>query len=76
MFLAPAKTPRDIVEKLAGAMREALREPALRQDLTRLGVIPATSPSVDGLRKFMRKEIARSAETVRSIGLAGAEQSN
>jgi tripartite-type tricarboxylate transporter receptor subunit TctC len=76
MFLAPAKTPRDIVEKLAGAMREALREPVLRADLTRLGAVPATSPPVDELKVFLHDEIARSGEMVRSIGLAGAEQSN
>jgi tripartite-type tricarboxylate transporter receptor subunit TctC len=76
MFLAPAKTPRDIVEKLAGAMREALRDPPLRADLTRLGAVPATSPPVDELKVFLHDEIARSGEMVRSIGLAGAEQSN
>jgi len=76
MFVAPAKTPRDIVEKLAGAMRETLREPALRQDLTRLGTVPAISPSVDELKAFMRDEIVHSAEMLRSIGLAGVERSN
>jgi len=76
MFVAPAKTPRDIVEKLAGAMRETLREPALRQDLTRLGTVPAISPSVDELKAFMRDEIVHSAEMMRSIGLAGVERSN
>jgi tripartite-type tricarboxylate transporter receptor subunit TctC len=73
MFLAPARTPRDIVDKLAAAMRSALREPALRRDLTPLGVIPAQSPGVDELQKFVRDEILHAAETLRAIGLAGTE---
>jgi tripartite-type tricarboxylate transporter receptor subunit TctC len=71
MFLAPARTPRDIADKLAAAMRAALREPALRADLTGLGLIPAQSPGE--LQKFVRDEILHAAETLRAIRLAGAE---
>jgi tripartite-type tricarboxylate transporter receptor subunit TctC len=71
MFLAPARTPRDIADKLAAAMRAALREPALRADLTGLGLIPAQSPGE--LQKFVRDEILHVAETLRAIRLAGAE---
>jgi tripartite-type tricarboxylate transporter receptor subunit TctC len=60
-------------QQLAAAMRAALREPGLRADLTRLGVIPAQSPGVDELQKFVRDEILHAAETLRAIGLAGAE---
>jgi tripartite-type tricarboxylate transporter receptor subunit TctC len=74
MFLAPAKTPRNIVDKLGAAMRAVLREPAMREDFVRLGLMPVDSPGVEALTAFMRSEIARSADIVRAVGLAGVEQ--
>ncbi len=74
MFFAPAKTPRDIVDKLSTAMRAAIRDPSLREEFTRLGLMPADELGVDELQNFLRDEIRRAAEIVREIGLAGVEQ--
>jgi len=74
MFLAPAKTPRDIVDRLSAAMRAALHEPSMHEDFIRLGLMPVDSPGVAELGEFMRGEIARAADIVRAVGLAGVEQ--
>jgi len=74
MFLAPAKTPRDIVDKLSAAMRAAVRDPTLREEFIRLGMMPADALGVDELEKFVRAEIQRAAGIVRKVGLAGVEQ--
>jgi tripartite-type tricarboxylate transporter receptor subunit TctC len=37
---APAKTPIDIVDKIHGATEKALQEPAVKEKLAKLGVVP------------------------------------
>ena len=74
MFFAPAKTPRDIVDKLGAAIREAVHDPTIQSELRHLGVMSPDTLGAHDLQDFMRTEIARAAETVRRIGLAGAEQ--
>ncbi len=74
MFFAPAKTPRPIVDRLGEAIREAIHDPTIQSELGRLGVMSPDTLGAGDLQAFMRAEIARAAETVRRVGLAGAEQ--
>jgi tripartite-type tricarboxylate transporter receptor subunit TctC len=39
-LVAPKQTPKDIVERLNGAVREALAQPALRKTLLDIGTVP------------------------------------
>jgi tripartite-type tricarboxylate transporter receptor subunit TctC len=58
---APAKTPRDIVDKLHDVTQQALKDPALQEKLAKLGVEPAQS-SVDEFGKFFKDDLAATVQ--------------
>jgi tripartite-type tricarboxylate transporter receptor subunit TctC len=64
---------RDIVEKLAAAIREGMAEPEVVKMLERDGAIPVTSPGVDDLRRWVDNETTRWAKVITDAGLAGSE---
>ncbi|MGX9966856.1 Bug family tripartite tricarboxylate transporter substrate binding protein [Roseomonas sp. F4] len=68
LFFAPANTPREIVAALEEASRESLADPALRDQLTRVGFeIIATGP--DEARAMLQAEHDRWAEILPSLNL-------
>jgi tripartite-type tricarboxylate transporter receptor subunit TctC len=67
LFL-PAKTPRDIVDKLHRETLKALHEPKVRDKLAALGIDPMVmSPTEFGA--LVEREIATNAALVKAIGL-------
>jgi tripartite-type tricarboxylate transporter receptor subunit TctC len=42
-FLAPAGTPKDIIDKIAAGVREAVALPEVSQQLTAQGAVPMSS---------------------------------
>jgi tripartite-type tricarboxylate transporter receptor subunit TctC len=54
---APAGTPRAIVDKLHDATEKALKDPALRERLAKLGV-EAQTMSTDAFTKFVKDDVA------------------
>jgi tripartite-type tricarboxylate transporter receptor subunit TctC len=67
MFL-PAKTPREIVDKLHRETLKALQEPKVRDKLATLGVDPMTM-TPDEFETYLEKAIASDAGLVKAIGL-------
>jgi tripartite-type tricarboxylate transporter receptor subunit TctC len=65
--------PRDIIEKLAAAIREGMADPAVADMLARDGAIPAVSPPLDELRRFVDSETVRWGKVIEQAGLAGSE---
>ena len=65
--------PRDIIDKLATAIREGMAEPAVAEMLARDGAIPVVSPPVDELRRFVDSETLRWGKVIEQAGLAGSE---
>ncbi len=65
--------PRDIIEKLAAAIREGMAEPAVAEMLARDGAIPVVSPPIDELRRFVDSETVRWGKVIEQAGLAGSE---
>jgi tripartite-type tricarboxylate transporter receptor subunit TctC len=54
-FLAPAKTPQPIVEKLSETIRKVMNDPAVNAKIVRIGVIPSyQDPNEFG--KYLQKE--------------------
>jgi tripartite-type tricarboxylate transporter receptor subunit TctC len=67
-LFVPAKTPRDIVDKLHAETTKALQSPKLREKLTALGVEPmAMTPQEFDV--LVQKEVAMNATLVKTIGL-------
>jgi len=74
MLVAPARTPRAIIEKLHLDLRAVLDEADVREEfIMRQGLIPVRSPPPDELKRFVATEIVRFGDIVRKTGLAGSE---
>jgi tripartite-type tricarboxylate transporter receptor subunit TctC len=67
-MFAPAKTPREIVNKLNAQVVRILAEPDMAQRLSSQGAEPRSS-TPDELAKFMRVEFERWAKVIKSAGV-------
>ena len=65
--LAPAATPREIVQKLADGIQRATRDPETRRRLTEQGAAPVGN-TPEEFAKLLREEVARWAEVVKVSG--------
>jgi tripartite-type tricarboxylate transporter receptor subunit TctC len=67
-LLAPAGTPRSIIERLNAEVVKALASPEVREKLTLLGAepMPMTPTAFD---EFLRSETQRAADVVRRAGI-------
>jgi tripartite-type tricarboxylate transporter receptor subunit TctC len=65
---APAKTPRPIIDKLNAEIAKALKVPAVREKLEKIGVDPM-SMSVEAFNDFVREEIKTNAELAKAAGI-------
>jgi tripartite-type tricarboxylate transporter receptor subunit TctC len=73
MLVAPARTPRPIIDKLHSALLGVVALPEFRDQIIAGGMLPMDNPSVEGLQDFVKSEIVRWGEIVRRAGLAGTE---
>jgi tripartite-type tricarboxylate transporter receptor subunit TctC len=73
MLVVPAKTPRDIVEKLHGELKSILDQQEVKDQIIKTGFIPVDNPSVDELHAFVNSEIMRWGKVVTQTGLAGSQ---
>jgi len=73
MLIAPAATPKRIVERLHGELRAIGAEPDMQQEFIRQGLIPVVTLAPDELKTFVRDQIAYWRDTLNRIGLAGIE---
>ena len=72
MLLAPAKTPRDIVDRLHAEMKRVLAEPDLKQKIETIGLIPFDTPSIEDTARLSPLPSRRSgARWSRSSGWKG-----
>jgi len=65
---APAKTPRDVVNKLHDVTNEVLRDPALQERLAKLGVEPAQI-SVEEFEKFFLDDLKATVELAKQADI-------
>jgi tripartite-type tricarboxylate transporter receptor subunit TctC len=64
-LLAPAQTPRDVVEKISADVREAVANDEVREKLVQLGAVPtATTP--DQFARLIDSDRKRYAEIIRA----------
>ena len=67
-FMAPAGTPREVLEQLSVEVQKALRSPELRERFAGIGMEPISS-TPDGLAAFARREFARYGEIVKKANI-------
>jgi tripartite-type tricarboxylate transporter receptor subunit TctC len=65
MVAAPAATPRPIVDKLHAELETIMALPETRNAITRIGLVPADSHSIEELQAFVRSEIVRWGDIVK-----------
>ena len=67
-LLAPAKTPKAIVDKLNAELNAVLSDPAVRERLNGMG-IAATPGSADKFAQEMQRDLTRYGSVVKSAGI-------
>ena len=69
-LMAPAGTPRPVLEKLNGAVNKVLESPEVKETWAKQGAVPM-GMSIDEFEKFLRAEIVKWAKVVK---ISGAKQ--
>jgi tripartite-type tricarboxylate transporter receptor subunit TctC len=72
-LLAPAKTPNDVVERLHAEMKKIMNDAEMKAKVAAIGLIPIDTPSVDGIRTYIRDEQAKWGALVEKLGLKGSQ---
>lgn len=73
MMVAPAQTPRPIVDRLNAELTSVLMQPDVKEQILRFGFLPLQNRSVDELKTFVRQETVRWGDVVRKAGIAGSQ---
>jgi tripartite-type tricarboxylate transporter receptor subunit TctC len=73
MIVAPAETPKDVVERLHAETKRIMTRPEVTDFFVKLGMVPIDTPSVANLQAFVRSETARWATVVQQAGIAGSQ---
>ena len=73
MIVAPAGTPKEIVERLHLEVKHVLELPDIKAEFARTGRITVGYPPLDELQRFMRAEIARLGAVVEKAGIAKSQ---
>jgi tripartite-type tricarboxylate transporter receptor subunit TctC len=65
---APARTPESVQQRLFGAMRQVLRDPATVARFEAQAAVPEPSESIDAFQRFVRDNAAAWGDVVRRSG--------
>ena len=72
ILFAPAATPKEIVDRLHQEMRRIMAAPDMQKRAADIGLLPLESPSVDGIRAYIKSEHDKWGSLVRKLGLEGS----
>jgi tripartite-type tricarboxylate transporter receptor subunit TctC len=73
VLMAPAKTPRPIVERLHNEMTRIMKSPDMQERLSNLGLIPLDPPSIADTERYIKSESEKWSALVKKLGLAGSQ---
>jgi tripartite-type tricarboxylate transporter receptor subunit TctC len=73
LMVAPAKTPKPILDKLHAEMKAIMGQADVQQRMRQMGLVPVDTPSVDDLKKFVATENVRWGKIVTDAGIAGSK---
>jgi tripartite-type tricarboxylate transporter receptor subunit TctC len=72
VLLAPAATPKEIVDRLHQEMRKIMNA-EMQKRAADIGLLPIDSPSVDGIRAYIKSEQDKWGALVRKVGLEASQ---
>jgi tripartite-type tricarboxylate transporter receptor subunit TctC len=73
MVVAPAKTPRPIVDRLHVELKSLIESPQISGAIAKAGMAPLPTPSIEQMQAFLKSEIARWGKVVHQAGIAGTQ---
>ena len=73
MVVAPAKTPRPIVERLHKELKSLIEGKDMVTAIAKTGMAPLPTPSIETMQAFLKSEIARWGKVVPQAGIAGTQ---
>ena len=73
MLFAPAATPKDVVDRLHSDMKQITNTPEFRKLLLDRGQVPVATPSVDGIKAYIKAEQDKWGSLVEKLGLKGSQ---
>ncbi|MBX9824316.1 MAG: tripartite tricarboxylate transporter substrate binding protein [Xanthobacteraceae bacterium] len=73
MLVAPAKTPRPVLEKLNAEVNAIVQTADLQKQLIGLGLIPIGKGSLGELEAYTRSEVTRWSKVIHDAGIAGTQ---
>jgi tripartite-type tricarboxylate transporter receptor subunit TctC len=73
MIVAPASTPKDVVDKLRSEIKSVMALPEMQKQVADIGLIPIDTPPVEELQRFIKAETDRWGQLIRQLGIAGSE---
>ena len=73
MLVAPARTPRPIVDKLHAELKGILAAPDMKERIANDGMLMMDNASVEALQDFVKAEIVRWGKVAQQAGLAGTQ---
>jgi tripartite-type tricarboxylate transporter receptor subunit TctC len=73
MVVAPAKTPKPVVDRLHTDLKEVLASAQTREQIATLGLTPLDTPPIATMQDFVKSEIARWGKVVEAAGIAGSQ---
>ena len=73
MLVAPAKTPRPVVERLNRELTAILVQQETKEQILKFGFIPADNRPVEALQDYVKSETIRWGKVVQDAGIAGSQ---
>jgi tripartite-type tricarboxylate transporter receptor subunit TctC len=67
-IIAPAGTPKEIIDRVSAEAKKALADPALQAKLAEQGIV-AVGSTPEEFRAFVGEEIARWAKVINDAGI-------
>jgi tripartite-type tricarboxylate transporter receptor subunit TctC len=72
VLLAPAATPKPIVDRLHAEMKKIMADPEMIKLTEKIGLIPVDTPPVDGIKSYIASERSKWGDLVKQLGLQGS----
>ena len=73
MLFAPARTPKEIVDKLHGEMNKIMTAKDMQEKEANLGLIPLDPPSIADTQNYLKSEREKWGALVKKLGLEGSQ---
>lgn len=73
MMVAPAKTPRPVLEKLNAEINTIVQSEEISKQFAALGLVPIGKGSLADLDRYVKSETVRWAKVIQDAGLTGSQ---